>query len=230
MAHKLSSLQSQKAFTLIEMLIAVAIGASVSVMAYQSLASAIRADERVSLVLSQIDEIDRVWQYMNGDLLYAVDRTWVDRGGEIKSAMIGVFGDRLSQSEVLIASEDDYLLQFIRSNRSNLLNQARSDLYMVGYRLTQEADQETKTLWRDTWSPVDGSGEPVLQQRRLLDGIKEMRFRYLSASFHSMEDSWLSGWPASSRVSEKLPAAVEVAIDSVAMGEVVRRFGLSVSD
>ncbi len=218
-------------FTLIEMLIALTIGAAVATMSYLSLDSAIRADERVSEVTRQVDEIDRVWQYMGSDLLYAVERIWSGRSGDQKPAMIGVFGDRLSQSDVLVASEDDYLLQFVRSNRANLLNQVRSDLYMVGYRLTQDEGSGTKSLWRDSWSPVDGSGDPKVQRRRLLDGVKELGFRYLPSSFQSLEDgSWLTGWPADENVSEKLPAAVEITIESASMGKIVRRFALSVSD
>lgn len=228
MSYKVSTGQSA-GFTLIEMLIALAIGATVAVMSYQALDSAIRAEQRVSAVTEQVDEIDRVWQNMNSDFLYAVPRKWTDRNGDEKSAMIGVFGDRLSQSDVLIASEDDYLLQFIRGNRSNLLNQPRSGLYMVGYRLTQDGDSNEKALWRDSWSPVDGSGDPKVQQRLLLGGIKEMSFRYLPTSFKSLNESaWSTGWPSSDGASQKLPAAIEVTIDSQTMGKIVRRFGLSV--
>lgn len=220
-----------RGFTLIEMLIALAIGASVAVMSYSALKSAINSEERVSKVTQQVDEVDRVWQYIGRDLLYAAERTWSGRSGEKKSPMIGVFGDRLSQSDVLVASEDDYLLQFVRGNRGNLLNQARSDLYMVGYRLTQTEGEDTKSLWRDSWSPVDGSGDPTVQKRRLLDGIKTLSFRYLPTSFQSLEDgAWISGWPADGEFSAKLPAAVEITIESLSMGEVTRRFALSASD
>jgi general secretion pathway protein J len=227
-ASKISA--SQRGFTLIEMLIALAIGATVSVMSYQSLDSAIRADKKISKVTEQVDEIDRAWQNISSDLLFAVERKWKDSGGESKSAMIGVFGDRLSQSDVLIASEGDYLLQFIRGNRSNLLNQQRSNLFLVGYRLTQDADTDAKSLWRDSWSPVDGSGDPVMRQRRILDGIKEMSFRYLPVSFESIENStWLTGWPAGSKLTQSLPAAVEVSIETFSMGKIVRHFALSVA-
>jgi type II secretion system protein J len=213
------------------MLIALAIGAGIAVMAYSALDGTIKADQRVSAVTKSIDEVDRVWQYLGRDLLFAVERTWFNNSGEQKSAMIGVFGDRLSQSDVTIANEDDYLLQFIRGNRENLLDQPRSNLYLVGYRLTQEEGSELKTLWRDRWSPVDGSGEPNMQQRRLLDGIDSMSFRYLSPSFQSLENaSWITGWPGGNNVSNGLPAAVEVTIESAVMGKVIRLFPLSVTD
>jgi type II secretion system protein J len=218
-----------KGFTLIEMLIALAIGAGIAVIAYRALDGAILADEKVTAVVQRVDEMDRVWQFMSNDLLYVVPRLWKNRNGSPKSAMIGVFGDRLSQSDILIASEEDYLLQFIRGNRENLLNKNRSNLYMVGYRLTLDESSETnqKILWRDSWSPVDGSDEPKLQQRKILGGIDQMSFRYLPRTFKSFEDTnWLTGWPTSRGATTVLPAAVEITIETETFGKVVRIFRL----
>ncbi len=226
-----TSRQLIKGFTLIEMLIALAIGAGIATMSYRALEGTIKADNKISAVTQQVNEVDRVWQYISKDLLYAVDRTWRDTGGTEKSALVGVFGDRLSQSDVVIANEDDYLLQFIRGNRENLLNQKRSDLYLVGYRLTQDEGSDEKILWRDHWSPVDGSGEPKMQQRRLLSGIRDLQFSYLPKKFNSLESSaWLTGWPNSRTggATKELPAAVRVTVESASMGKIVRIFNLSV--
>ena len=219
--------KDSRGFTIIEMLIALAIGAGIAVLAYRALDGAIRADEKVSAVTQQIDEVDRVWQYLGNDLFYAVPRIWVDRSGEEKSALIGVAGDRLSQSDAILASEDEYLLYFIRSNRDNVLDRPRSNLLMVGYRLTlEEGSDDLKILWRDSWGPVDGSDDPKMQQRRLLGGIKTMNFRYLPAGANATSQP---GWPpGSGGVSDKLPAAVEVNVELAGFGEVRRIFSLSV--
>ena len=215
-------------FTLIEMLIAIAIGAGISVMAYTALTGAIRADEKVSEVTKTLDEVDRVWQYMASDFLYAVPRIWRDLRGSEKSALIGVGDDRLSQSDLLIVGEEDYLVQFIRGNRENLINQARSDLYMVGYRLTLDSDTNLKTLWRDTWAPVDGAESVKIRQRQLLEGIDTLSIAYLPASFSDYApESWLQQWPTTTGVSPDLPAAIRVSLETEAMGRVERVFGLS---
>lgn len=219
-----------KGFTLIEMLIALAIGATISVMTYQALDSSIRADEKVSAVTVQIDEINRAWQYFGSDLSFAVERTWVNADGELKSAMIGLLGDRLSQSDVLLAGEEDYALQFIRGDRSNPQKQQRSSLYMVGYRVTQDdEDGNLKTLWRDSWSPVDDSGEPKIYQLRILSGFKDIQFSYLPKTSKSLDSaSELGGWPPDApAVSALLPMAVRIVIDSAAIGKVERFFSLS---
>ena len=219
-------------FTLIEMLVALAIGASIAAISYRALEGAIRADEQVFAVTKQVDDVDRVFQYLANDLLFAVPRTWVDQGGEQRSALIGVFGDRLSQSDALIFSEDDYLLRFARSSRDNVLGHQRSSLFMAGYRLTVEEGSDLKILWRDSWSPVDGSDEPKIQQRQLLDGIKSIGFRYLNSTFTSLsEEAWVTGWPSENAgVTDSLPAAVEVTLELSTLGKITRLFNLSVTD
>ena len=222
----------QVGFTLIEMLVAMAIGAGIAAISYRALEGAIRAEEQVFAITQQVDNVDRVFQYLANDLLFAVPRQWVDRSGEPQSAFVGVFGDRLSQSDVVVASEDDYLLRFVRGNRDNVLDYPRSNLVMAGYRLTVEEGSDLKVLWRDSWSPVDAPDEPNMQQRRLLEGIESMGFRYLSGTLTSLsDDAWSSGWPEEDTgVSTTLPIAVEVTLELSSLGKVTRQFNLSVGD
>ncbi len=86
----------------------------------------IRADARVSIVVRQVDSLDRVWQYFSSDLIYAVDRS---SAISKLPAMTGVFGDRLAQSDAAALNQDEYLLRFVRGGRDNLLNLPRSSLY-----------------------------------------------------------------------------------------------------
>jgi len=225
-------------FTLVEMIIALAIGAAISVMSYRALDGMIRSDERVSLTVKQIDSLDRVWQHFSSDLIHAVDRN--SRISDL-AAMTGVFGDRLAQSDAISLNEDDYLLRFVRGNRDNLLNLPRSSLYEVAYSLSQEDDIEGQTLWRDR-RPVDvdeASTEIPRKKRRLLDGIKRLQFEYLPQAFTRLEESaWETGWPQQNidtndngeSQASGLPAAVRVTIDTVSLGEVVRIFSLTIAD
>jgi type II secretion system protein J len=218
-------------FTVVEMIVALAIGAGISVMSYSALDGMIRSDARVSVVVEQVDSLDRVWQYFSSDLIQAVDR-----GSAINSlpAMTGVFGDRLAQSDSESLNEDDYLLRFVRGGRNNLLNLPRSSLYEVAYSLSQEDDTEGQTLWRDR-RPIDvdqATTEVPRKKRRLLDGVKSLQFEYLPTTFTQLENSaWSTGWPlqnASQVNSNGLPAAVRVTIETVALGKVVRIFSLTV--
>jgi len=217
-------------FTLLEMLVALAISAGIAVIAYRALDGAILAEEKINRATQEIDELDRVRQYLNNDMLYAVGRVWKDHFGEPRSALEGIGDDRLSTSELV--ADEDYLLRLIRSNRDNLQDLPRSNLYVVGYRLTQDEDNQTRTLWRDSWGPVDGSNEPTVQQRQLLNGINTLSFEYLSASFESLSDeAWLSQWPATRGISSpKLPVAVRLTLGTDALGELQWLFQLTAGE
>jgi len=226
---------SMRGFTLLELLVALLIAAAISVMAYRALDTAILANEKVTRVTAEVDGVDRVWQYMSNDFLFAVSRTWRNDFNEPRSPLVGVFGDRLSQSDIVVADEQNYLLQVIRSDRDNLLDKTRSNLFMVGYRLAQTQDSEYKSLWRDSWSPIDSAGEPKIQQRLLIENIERVEFRYLARSASSTQDSqWITGWPAQDNNFQSavavLPAAVEVSIEIPAMGKVLRLFELTPSE
>lgn len=234
MAAQANTVSSSKGFTLIELLVALSVAAAISVMAYRALDSAIDANEKVTEISQSVDDVDRVWQYLRSDLLVAQGRTWKNSYGEARSAFMGAFGDRLSQSDVLVVDEDSYLLQFVRGDGVNLLDTQRSSLSMVGYRLSSNEDGETKSLWRDSWWPIDGSGDESRQQRLLIDNVQELSFRYLPSSVKSLDDgAWVTGWPAETgninTASTELPLLVEVSLEAEGFGEVVRLFELTAS-
>jgi general secretion pathway protein J len=220
-------------FTLVEMIVALAIGAGISVMSYQALDGMIRADARVSIVVRQVDSLDRVWQYFSSDLIYAVDRS---SAISKLPAMTGVFGDRLAQSDAAALNQDEYLLRFVRGGRDNLLNLPRSSLYEVAYSLSQEDNIEGQTLWRDR-RPIDVDELITAvprKKRRLLDGVKRLQFEYLPATFTELDSSaWATGWPlqsANQKDSMGLPAAVRITIETTTIGEIVRIFSVTAAD
>jgi general secretion pathway protein J len=222
-------------FTLIEMVVALGIGAAIALLSYQALSGAINIESRVNQLTQQINSVQRVWQFFSDDLQHAVARPWVDDFGNAQPVMVGLLGDRLSQNSGISIGDDSYLLRFVRSGDNNFLNQPRSDLQAIGYRITNDDPPEeatvdagpTVSLWRDHWRPVDDVNDPRIKSRRLIDNIKTIRLRYLSAESMSVNDeAWITGWPESSAKKNQLPIAVEIVMDIVGFGEVVRLFPL----
>ncbi len=238
-----------RGFTLIEMLVALGIGAAISVMAYQALSGTIRTEERVTEVTKEIEQIDRAWKFIGEDLRHAVARPWLNQFKQPQPAMFGLLGDRQAQSSSISTGNDTYLLRFVRSGRHNLFDRPRSDLEIVAYRIALDDSSDDAensfdgnsvdgnsaegniVLWRDYWSPIDSVSEPTIKSRRLLDNITTISFRYLAQNSSSTKDeAWITGWPKTSGASEELPLAVEVTMELKSLGEVKRLFELTASD
>lgn len=226
-------------FTLIEMLIALAMGAAIALLAYRALSGAINIEERVTEQAESLTGVNRVWQLLGDDLQHSVSRSWRDAFDKQQPAMQGLLGDRQAQSSAIATGNDSYLLQFVRTGQQNILNQARSNLTLVGYRLTLEEndtddseqqvdeDKGNLTLWRDYWRPIDSTEEPTISSRRVLDNIVSVQFRYLPQGVDSTKnENWIEGWPAPATAPSSLPLAVEVGIELNDLGKVVRLFRL----
>ncbi len=225
-------LRKAQGLTLIEVLIAITIGAAATLLAYQALSGAIRIEERVSEVSEQTKSLQRLWQFLNDDIQHVVARPRNDYLGNAQPALSGLLGDRQSQSSSASVGEDSHLLRFVRAGENNIFQQQRSNLQVVGYRIIQDDEIESDDnepaniqLWRDYWRPVDGGQEPEIKSRLLLEKIKSIQFRYLSGESESVDDqAWVTGWPESATQNAQLPIAVEVTIDVDELGEIMRLF------
>lgn len=236
-------------FTLIEMLVAFAIGAGVALIIYQALTGTIKIEQRVHEVSQQTNQLHRVWQRLNDDIQHVAVRPWVDYLGNTQATMVGILNDGVLSSSLSLVSDDSHLFRLVRVGGNNFLSLTRSDLHIVGYRIAEDevdkdnvgiSDREdenteeeiaTVSLWRDYWQPVDSAEEPVIKSRLLLEGVEAMRFRYLPKnSQNTDEQAWVNGWPESSNQYDQLPIAIEVTIQLQSVGEIVRIFPLIKTD
>ena len=129
------------------------------------------------------------------------------------------------------SNQDNHLLVFLRSGEKNFFQQPRSNLQLIGYRITKEENPEQQrtgddneqspgniSLWRDYWRPTDTAQQQNIKSRRLLDHIKNVRFRYLPPNVDSVTDeAWVNVWPESTDQKSLLPAAVEITLDIMAV-------------
>jgi general secretion pathway protein J len=225
-----------RGFTLIELLVALGLGAVIALLSFQALDGAIKIESRVSKITQQMNSVQRVWQFFADDIEHAVPRPWKDNFGNTQPVMLGLLGDRLSQGSGVSLGDENYLLRFVRSGENNFLNIPRSNLQAIGYRITaDEVDENfandntepTVSLWRDYWRPIDSVNDPLVKSRLLIENIKSIRFRYLSGNSQTAEDeAWITGWPESGDKNDQLPIAIEVTIDVVGVGALVRLFPL----
>ncbi len=242
---------NQRGFTLIELLIAMALTVLIGAMSYRFLDTAMAVSEQGTDVLQQINELERVWLLFSADLQQASTRmaakpaTGVDslaatdflpRG---RPAMLSQGGAGLFLPALL--QRPGAQLWFVRTGWSNPLQQQRSGLQRVAYRVV-DGD-----LYRDYWPERNqGLTEAPAGSLRLLQGIETLRFRFLPVNAESVAEAWASEWPivmnnssgadtagdevpATQAMMERLPAAVEVQLQmrNGTLGTVSRVFLLS---
>lgn len=158
-----------RGFTLLELLVALALSVVVAVLAYQSLTSAVNASARAAEVAQQVDELDRVWSLFERDVTHLVERQ----------------NTRFSAEEQ--TADGLWLLRFTRNGWVNPLGQARSELQAVGYRYSDGV------LYRHYGALLnrETSGDERVREQTLLSGVKGIELRYFS-------QQWLDVWPAGS--------------------------------
>ena len=181
-------------FTLLELLVAVAIFAVVGTLALSGYTQLQKQSEYAEQRLERTREVQRAIQTLAQDLEQAEPRPVREPLGE--SQLPAVFaGDSI-----------DYKLQLTRAGWSNTAGLARPSLQRVGYRLDQDG------LWRDHWPVLDHTLATEPTRRKLLGGVRAVTFRFMDAN-----RNWVERWPAVDAGPQTdgraRPAAIEVTLE-----------------
>lgn len=208
-AHK--SRQASAGFTLIEVLVAVAVIAVISVVSLQSIDSASRASDVTQRKFKQIQRMDRFWNFMAMDLRNA-----------LKYSIATPFGEAFEP--MLIDPTEEYFLSHLRAGIANPLLIQRSELGRVGYRI------DDNIVWRDSWSDPANSDDSLAYKQKLLDGVEEVVLTALQPGAPSAEErNWSDRWPIPGQ-QNVLPLAVNVNLVLEDGREISRIFMLSSGD
>ncbi len=206
-------------FTLIEVLIALAITAFIAAIAYSSLSTALQAVEATRATAQRSYEVNRAWMIISRDLRQFVARPVRDEFGQMEPAMVGGLAAR-------------FPLSFTRTGWHNPNDIARSNLQRVNYRV------EDGVLWRDAFAVLDRAPDTVPQQLRLLEGVEVLELVFLGNLTDAQPAGrgialetrdWLADWaPDTSTPDAELtpPAALEFRLQLEDLGEMRRIYAL----
>jgi len=210
---------SPAGFTLIEVLIALAITAFVSAIAYTSLSTALIGVESTRATSDRTYEVNRAWMIITRDIRHFVSRPVRDEFGEVEPALVGGPAAR-------------FALSFTRSGWHNPNDNLRSNLQRVNYRVAEGA------LWRDSYPVLDRASDSAPREVKLLDGVEYLEFGFLGSLSEVQSGNntvaletrdWSESWVAdtSSPDSELVPPlALELRLLLEDWGEMRRLYAL----
>ncbi|MGE5318542.1 MAG: type II secretion system minor pseudopilin GspJ [Hyphomicrobiaceae bacterium] len=192
-------------FTLLELLVAIAIFALVSAIAYGSLARFMDDRARLDTEHEFWRGLSLAFSRMEDDLSEARTRTIRDTIGFKQPAFRGEPTDTRSTGLPSV--------EFTRGGVLTFDSGARSDLQRVAYRLMDDG-----VLKRLVWPVLDQGPETKPQEQTMLSNVEDFRVR-----FYGPNGVWLDFWPAAG-VNDILPRGVEITLTLKGRGEFKRLF------
>jgi general secretion pathway protein J len=192
--------QASNGFTLLEILIAIAIFSLISLSSFTIFDSVLKGDQTSKNRSERQNELQRAFLIIERDITQIARRT-ARLNGEAPQA-------RFIQSESDSFVSEEQAIAFVRHGWTNPgLLLPRSDMQTVAYRLVDE------TLERLHYNFVDAVVGEEPKVRPLISDVTEVKFEYYDSK------TWQESWAGTS-----LPLAIAIIITTKDYGEIRRQF------
>lgn len=219
MAYK-CPMRATAGFTLLELIVALAIFAVLSVMAYGGLRTVLETREQSELQAAQLTELQMAFTLLARDIEQALPR-YIRDG----------FGDRqppfYAPQRSSLLDEEVPLLVFTRAGWRNPGGLPRSTMQRVGYRV------EDEKLLRLTWNVLDQGRDTEPEETVLLDGVNAIDIQFMDKDLAAHEQ-----WPVADFTNalpgaavelqlQPLPRALQLSVDLEQWGRITRLFRIA---
>ena len=194
-------------FTLIEVLVALAVFGVMSALAYMTLGQTLNNSQMLNERMDRLQSIQRTMNYWSSELLQAAPRSIRADLGESEPALRSSFAA-------------DFSLQLTHGGWPNSAGVPRSTQQRTAYRI------EDDELIRYHWNVLDRTVNNIPVATVLLDEIESLTFRFLQS-----DGEWSDQWPPvnvqAASNSTSLPRAVEITLTLPGEGELTRMVEVS---
>lgn len=190
-----------KGFTLIEVMVAIMVFASLSIAAYQVVNQVQRSNQLSAEKTARLQDMQRAMIIMDSDFRQMVARSFKGRANAT--------GNRVLYSDEYLLDSQSHGILFTRLGWQNP-QQAfpRGEIVKVGYRVVD--NQLERVWWRYPDTP-EGQ-EPL--HKSLLAQVENLDFRFYDGDKENWQETW--------QVETQLPAAVEVTLELKDYGTIRR--------
>lgn len=194
---------SSKAFTLIEVLVALAVFGVMSMLAYTALGSTLSNADYLTDRMDRLQSVQRTIRYLSTDLMQTMPRP-------VRTEL----GDSLSPA-LQTSLSSDVLLEVTHGGWNNPAGLPRGTLQRVAYRI------EDDELVRYHWTVLDRTfaNEPIATV--LLDEVEGLYFRYIQAN-GEVSEIWPPLAQQDGGALRLRPRAVEIVLTLADQGEIRR--------
>jgi len=192
--------QLSKGFTLLEVLIAIAIFSIISLSSFSIFDSVLKGDETAKQKSERQNELQRAFLIIERDVTQIARRS-IRLNGEAPI-------ERLIQSSSDSFASEEQAIAFVRHGWTNPgLLLPRSDMQAVAYRVTEE------TMQRLHYNFVDSVVGEEPKVRPLISDVTELSFEYYDGK------EWQEEWTKNS-----LPLAIAIEVNTKDYGVIRRQF------
>lgn len=192
-----------RGFTLLELLVALAVFSIMSIAAYSGLRNVLFTRAAVEAQSRRLAMVQLAVYRLEQDIEQAAPRSIRDEYGDPQAALLG---NELSDDRLMLT----------RAGWDNPLGQPRANVQRVAYRLREGR------LWRLHWPVLDQGGRIEPRETLLLDRVRAFKVRFLD------RDGWRNDWPPPAnaetdlKISDPMPRAVEISLTLEDWGEITR--------